>query len=55
MRIPDLFHYVYVVELDVQVLIDAFQGAADGNVVLEFNGNFVVDEGLEKAVGGALI
>lgn len=49
MWIPNLLHYTYVIELDVEVLVDAFQRAADGDVVLEFDGDFVVDEGLEKA------
>lgn len=39
-----------VFELDVEKLVDRFQGARDLNVVLEFHGDRVVDEGFEKTV-----
>lgn len=38
-----------VVQFDVQVLIHALQCAADGNIVFELDGDFVVDEGFEEA------
>lgn len=37
-----------VVELDVEVLIDALEDTADLDVVLELDGHLVVDEGLEE-------
>lgn len=39
-----------IVELDVQVLVDRFQDAADANVILEFNGDRLVGQGFEEAV-----
>lgn len=41
-----------VVELDVEELVDALEGAADRDVILELDRDFVVDERLEEAVGG---
>jgi len=38
-----------VLELDVEVLVDALEGAADLDVVLELDGDLMVDEGLEEA------
>ena len=32
-----------------EVLVDGFEGAADPDVVLELDGGFVVDQGLEEA------
>lgn len=40
-----------VVELDVEELVDALEGAADRDVILELDRDFVVDERLEEAVG----
>lgn len=40
-----------VVELDVEVLIDALEGTADLDVILELNCDLMVDESLEEAVG----
>jgi len=37
-----------VVELDVEVLVDGLEGAADGDVVLEFEGDGLVGERLEE-------
>ena len=39
MRILDLVEDDDVVEFDVEVLIDGFEGAADGDVVFEFDGD----------------
>lgn len=33
---------VHIVQLNVQVLVDGFEGAADANVVLEFDGHRLV-------------
>jgi hypothetical protein len=51
MRPPHLIHRLGVVELDVQVLIDALKGAADLDFVLEFDGDFLLDERFEETVG----
>lgn len=39
-----------VVELDVEVLVDRLEGARHLDVVLELDGDGLVDEGLEEAV-----
>src|ERR1700712_3371240 len=49
MRILHLFHHRDVIQLDVQVLIHALQGASDGDVVLELDSDLVVDQRLEEA------
>ena len=38
----------YVVEFDVQVLIDGFEGAADGNVVFQLDRHRLLGQGFEK-------
>jgi hypothetical protein len=48
MRIFEFLHHRYVVELDVEILIHAFEGPAELNVVLELHGHLVVDESLEE-------
>lgn len=48
--ILELLEHLDVVELDVEVLIDALEDAADLDVVLELDRDLVVDEGLEEAV-----
>lgn len=49
MRILELLHDLDVVELDVEVLVDALEHAADLYVVLELDRDLVVDEGFEEA------
>jgi len=39
-----------VLELDVEVLVDALEDAADLNVVLELDCDLMVDEGFEEAI-----
>lgn len=39
-----------VIQLDVEVLVDRLQDSTDANVILEFNGDGLVGEGLEEAV-----
>lgn len=48
--VPQLLVDRDVVELDVEVLVDRFQGARHLDVVLELDGDGLVDEGLEEAV-----
>ena len=43
MRIPHLIPNTDIIEFDIQVLIDGFQGAVDGEIVLEFDGYGLVD------------
>lgn len=38
MRVSELVQHGDVVQLDVEVLVDGFQGAADGDVVFELHG-----------------
>ncbi len=52
MRIPQLLNNTNVVEFDVEELVDGLEGAADGDVVFELDGDGVVDEGFEEAVCG---
>lgn len=54
MRVFQLFHHLDVIELDVQELIDRLQGSPDRDVILEFDGDFVVHERLEKTKGQLL-
>lgn len=58
MGVLELIDNLDVVELDVEVLVDALEDALELNVVLEFDRDLVVDEGLEEAeeehgVGGS--
>jgi len=48
MGILKLLNDLYVVEFDVEVLVDALEGASDLDVVLELDCYLVVDEGLEE-------
>lgn len=48
-RVLDLLHDRDVIELDIEVLVDALEGAADLNIVLELDGDRGVDQGLEEA------
>jgi hypothetical protein len=50
MRILQLFHHLYVIELDVEVLVDRFQGPTYLDIVLELDGDFVVNQCLKEAV-----
>lgn len=49
-RILDVLNDGYVVKLEVQVLINALEGAADLDAVLELNGDLDVDQRLEETV-----
>lgn len=49
MRVLDLLDDGDVVELDVEVLVHALEGAAELDVVLELDGHLMVDEGLKEA------
>lgn len=49
MRPLELIHRLGIVQLDIQVLVDAFQRAADLHFVLELDRDFVLDERLEEA------
>lgn len=50
MRVLVQVQDIHIVQLDVQVLVDRFEGAADTNVVFEFDGDGLVGEGFEEAV-----
>ena len=50
MRILQLLQHLDIIQLYIQELIDGFEGAFDGDVVFEFDGYFVVDEGFEETV-----
>ncbi len=48
-RVLELIYDRNVIKLDVQVLIHALEGAAQANVVLQLNGDLMVNQSLEKA------
>lgn len=50
MRVLELLDDLDVVELDVEVLVDALEHAADLDVILQLDRDLMVDEGLEEAV-----
>lgn len=50
MRPPPLIRRLGIIQLDIEVLVYALEGAADADFVLELDGDFVVDEGFEEAV-----
>ena len=50
MRILQLLHHLYIIELDVEILVDRFQRSAYLNVILELDSDFMVDQCLEEAV-----
>lgn len=49
MGVFQLVQHHHVVEFDVQILVDGFQGAADADVVFELDGYGLLREGFEKA------
>lgn len=49
MWILHLLNHRDIIQLDVQILIHALQCSSDRNVVLELDGDFVVDKSLEEA------
>jgi hypothetical protein len=50
MRVLDLLDDLDVIELDIEVLVDALERAADLYVILELDRHLMVDERLEEAV-----
>jgi hypothetical protein len=49
MRPPHLIYRLRIIQLDIQVLVHALQRPSYLHFVLEFNGNFVLDERFEEA------
>jgi hypothetical protein len=47
---PQLVDCFGVVQLDVQVLVDAFERTADLHLILELHSDFVLDECLEETM-----
>ena len=50
MRVFIQIENVDIVELDVEVLVDRFQGAADADVIFQLDCDGLVGEGFEEAV-----
>jgi hypothetical protein len=48
MGILQLLDHLYIIQLDIEVLVNRFQCAADLDIVLELDGDFVVDQGFEE-------
>lgn len=46
-----LIRRLRIIELDIEVLVDALEGAADADFVFELDGDFVVYERFEETVG----
>ena len=49
-RVVEFVQNLDVLKLDVEKLIHGFEGSFNCDVVLEFDGNFVVHKSLEEAV-----
>jgi len=49
MRVLQIIYDGNVIEFDIEVLVYALQGAADGDVVFELDGHGGVNQGFEKA------
>ena len=50
MRVFELLHYLYVVQLDIEELVHGFESTLDGDVVLHLNRDLMIDQSLEEAV-----
>lgn len=50
MWVFDIVQDHYIIQLDIQILIHALQGSANGNVVFELDRHFVVHQRFEEAV-----
>ena len=50
MRIFQLFHNRNVVQLDIEILVHALERAPKLDIILQLNGDLLVNQGLEKAV-----
>ena len=48
MRVLVEVKHFNIIQLDVEILVDALQGTADSDVVLEFDDNGVVGEGFKE-------
>lgn len=49
MRVFEVIDHADVIEFDVEILVDALERTADLDIVLELDGNLMVDQCLEKA------
>ena len=48
MRVLGLVRDADVIELDVEVLINGFEGAGDDDVIFQLDGEWLVEEGFEE-------
>jgi hypothetical protein len=48
MRILNFLHHTDIVQLNVQILVDRLQRPADLDIILELDGDLVVNEGFEE-------
>ena len=51
MRPPPLIRALSIIQLQIQVLINALQRPADADFILEFDRDFVVNERFEETAG----
>ena len=49
MRIFELFHYLDIIQFDVEVLVDRLEDTSYGDVVLQLDRHLMIDEGFEEA------
>lgn len=49
MRILELLKHLYIIQFDVQELVDGFERASYGDIIFELDGDFVVHKGFEEA------
>lgn len=49
-RVFQLVEHDDIIEFNVEVLVDGFEGATDGNVVLQLDGHGLLGQGFEEAV-----
>ncbi len=50
MWIFQFLYHLYIIKLDVEILVDRLQRAADLYIILEFDSDLMVDQSLEEAV-----
>ena len=49
MGVLQLLHDLYIIKLNVKELVNGFKDTFDRDIVLEFNGHFMVNERLKEA------
>ena len=50
MRILQFFDHLDIIKLDIKKLVNGFEGSSNGDIVLQFDGNLMIHQGLEETV-----